>query len=48
MLIVLGALDLQHGAYGTTIDQRLCDGSNVKLPAGEIYPHQLEKIISTE
>jgi len=34
---------LQHGAYGT----RLADDYamvRIKLPAGEIYPHQLEKI----
>ena len=34
---------LQHGAYGT----RLADDYamvRIKLPAGEVYPHQLEKI----
>ena len=34
---------LQHGAYGT----RLADDYamvRIKIPAGEIYPHQLDKI----
>ena len=34
---------LQHGAYGTrmTDDYAMV---RIKVPAGEIYPHQLEKI----
>ena len=34
---------LQHGAYGTrmTDDYAMV---RIKIPAGEIYPHQLEKI----
>ena len=34
---------LQHGAYGTrmTSDYAMV---RIKIPAGEIYPHQLEKI----
>ena len=38
---------LQHGAYGTrmTGDYAMV---RIKAPAGEIYPHQLEKICSTQ
>ena len=38
---------LQHGAYGTrmTGDYAMV---RIKIPAGEIYPHQLEKICSTK
>ena len=36
---------LQHGAYGTrmTNDYAMV---RIKLPAGEVYPHQLEKYLN--